>query len=149
MYCKGTADILDAHGCGGDTHVFIYTHTLPSAADSLRQRDGTQCAGPALTHHLTTVSCWWQVILVPDNIFRGQYFLSLISRSCECCTTSDISMPILLKHIVEHFTTKWLLCFMFFCTLTMLKYLCINPGDQRGFQFKIIINVLVISFCFI
>ena len=28
MYCKGTADILDAHGCGVDTHVFIYTHTL-------------------------------------------------------------------------------------------------------------------------
>ena len=28
MYCEGTADILDAHGCGVDTHVFIYTHTL-------------------------------------------------------------------------------------------------------------------------
>ena len=42
MYCEGTADILDAHGCGVDTHVFIYTHT-PSAADSLRPRDGTQC----------------------------------------------------------------------------------------------------------
>ena len=42
MYCGGTADILDAHGCGVDTHVFIYTHT-PSAADSLRPRDGTQC----------------------------------------------------------------------------------------------------------
>ena len=41
MYCEGTADILDAHGCGVDTHVFIYTHT-PSAADSLRTRDGTQ-----------------------------------------------------------------------------------------------------------
>ena len=36
-----TAYILDAHGCGVDTHVFIYTHT-PSAADSLRPRDGTQ-----------------------------------------------------------------------------------------------------------
>ena len=41
MYCEGTADILDEHGCGVDTHVFIYTHT-PSAADSLRPRDGTQ-----------------------------------------------------------------------------------------------------------
>ena len=41
MYCEGTADILDAHGCGVDTHVFMYTDT-PSAADSLRPRDGTQ-----------------------------------------------------------------------------------------------------------
>ena len=42
MYCEGTADILDVHGCRVDTHVFIYTHT-PSAADSLQPRDGTQC----------------------------------------------------------------------------------------------------------
>ena len=28
MYCEGTADILDVHGCRVDTHVFIYTHTL-------------------------------------------------------------------------------------------------------------------------
>ena len=29
MYCEGTADILDAHGCGVDTHVFIsvFIHT--------------------------------------------------------------------------------------------------------------------------
>ena len=27
MYCEGTADILDAHGCWVDTHVFIYTYT--------------------------------------------------------------------------------------------------------------------------
>ena len=47
MYCEGTADILDAHGCGVDTHVFIYTHT-PSAADSLRPRDGTQWSGVSL-----------------------------------------------------------------------------------------------------
>ena len=41
MYCEGTADILDAHGCRAATHVFIYTHN-PSAADSLQPRDGTQ-----------------------------------------------------------------------------------------------------------
>ena len=35
MYCEGTADILDAHGCGVDTHVFIYTHT-PSASAARR-----------------------------------------------------------------------------------------------------------------
>ena len=34
-------------------------------------------------------------------------------------------------------------------TLTALKYLCLNHGDQRVFQFKIIINVLVSSFWFI
>ena len=51
MCCEGTADILDAHGCGVDTHVFIsvlYTHT-PSAADSLRPRDGTQCVNTPVT----------------------------------------------------------------------------------------------------
>ena len=41
MYCEGTADILDDNDCRAATHVFIYTHT-PSAADSLRPRDGTQ-----------------------------------------------------------------------------------------------------------
>ena len=42
MYCEGTVGILDAHDCRAATHVFIYTQT-PSAADSLRPRDGTQC----------------------------------------------------------------------------------------------------------
>ena len=41
MYCEWTADILDENECRAATHVFIYTHT-PSAADSLRPRDGTQ-----------------------------------------------------------------------------------------------------------
>ena len=34
---------------------------------------------------------------------------------------------------------------LFNSTLSALKYLCINYGDQRVFQFEIIINVLVIS----
>ena len=34
-------------------------------------------------------------------------------------------------------------------TSTALKYVSINHGDQRVFQFEIIINVLVSSFCFI
>ena len=33
--------------------------------------------------------------------------------------------------------------------LIMLKYFCINYGDQRVFQFEIIINDLPCSFCFI
>ena len=33
-------------------------------------------------------------------------------------------------------------------TLTALKYVCISHGDQRVFQFEIIINVLVSSFRF-
>ena len=41
MYCEWTADILDENESRAATHVFIYTHT-PSAADSLRPRDGTQ-----------------------------------------------------------------------------------------------------------
>ena len=41
MYCEWTADILDENDCRAATHVFIYTQT-PSAADSLRPRDGTQ-----------------------------------------------------------------------------------------------------------
>ena len=41
MYCEGTVGILDGNDCRAATHVFIYTHT-PSAADSLRPRDGTQ-----------------------------------------------------------------------------------------------------------
>ena len=75
MYWEGTADILDAHGCGVDTHVFIYTHT-PSAADSLRPRDGTQwfrSSHAALQWQIGTValiydkactsqSCWYQSI---------------------------------------------------------------------------------------
>ena len=46
MYCEGTADILDAHGCGVDTHT-------PSAADSLRPRDGTQCLWAGLITSLS------------------------------------------------------------------------------------------------
>ena len=34
-------------------------------------------------------------------------------------------------------------------TLEILKYFCINHGDQRFLQFEIIINVLVVSFRFI
>ena len=34
-------------------------------------------------------------------------------------------------------------------TLTTLKYVCINHGDQRVFQFEVIIYVLVSSFRFI
>ena len=33
-------------------------------------------------------------------------------------------------------------------TLTTLKYFCINHGDQRGFLFEVVINVLVSSFRF-
>ena len=45
MYCEGTVGILDENDCRAATHVFIYTHT-PSAADSLRPRDGTQWFDP-------------------------------------------------------------------------------------------------------
>ena len=46
MYCEGIVRILDDNDCRAATmHVFIYTHT-PSAADSLRPRDVTQCTDP-------------------------------------------------------------------------------------------------------
>ena len=46
MYCEGIVRILDDNDCRTATmHVFIYTHT-PSAVDSPRPRDGSQCTDP-------------------------------------------------------------------------------------------------------
>ena len=36
-----------------------------------------------------------------------------------------------------------------YMTLKVLKYFCVNHGDQRFFQFEIILNVLVRIFRFI
>ena len=65
-----------------------------------------------------------------------------------------------IAYITWHTSTKTDCCQPFFSlyngvnvtllsTFTTLIYICINHGDRRFFQFKIIIDVLVRSFCLI
>ena len=68
----------------------------------------------------------------------------------------DPPRPTVKSHLFSHFSlTLECLCDRSLnpkhvvLTLTTLKYICINHGDQRVFQFEIIINVLVSSFWFI
>ena len=111
MYCEGTVGILDENDCRAATHVFIYTHT-PSAADSLRPRDGTQCwrgldvvtsAEISLSRRTNHAVCiflyeylWWQCR------WAAVTFLRLIEIWTNCVTTVMMSIIRML-----HLRTPW------------------------------------------
>ena len=77
MYCKGTADILDAHGCVVDTHVFIYTHTLrvlPIHFGRETVPSVSYTVNIASKHEMLT-QCWCNVWLASQTL--AQYWTTI------------------------------------------------------------------------